>query len=177
MSKPLDELYFTWLCSQVGEDGRTKNPRTYWRMLRELFQKEFVWFIPNDDNRAEDGKDLRFEFIADVDLDIEPEPSWMNMGCSMLELLIGLSRRLSFLADGEPRDWFWELVENLNLEQYSDNVLVPDNRIGDILDEVIWRTYRRNGRGGLFPLRDRRCSDQRNLELWYQMNDYVLEKG
>jgi len=49
VSQPLDELYFTWLYSQVGS-VRTRNPaRTYWSLLRYLYTKEFVWIIPNDD--------------------------------------------------------------------------------------------------------------------------------
>jgi hypothetical protein len=174
MNEPLDEAYFSWLCSQVGEDGTGNPSRTYWGLLRELFRKEFVYLIPNDNNRAQDGKDLRREFANS--LRINPDPGWMHMGCSMLELMIGLSRRLSFLHEGEPSELFWELMENLDLEKYNDNAYVPDHRIEYVLDEVIWRTYRRNGRGGLFPLKDRYCSDQRDQELWYQLNAYVLEK-
>lgn len=144
-------------------------------MLRELYNKEFVYLIPNDDNRAADGKDLRRLFIADEGVD--PDPGWMRMGCSMLELLIGLARKLSSLTEESPQAEFWELVENLNLEQYNDNVHIPNGRISDVLDEVIWRTYRRNGSGGLFPLKDRRCENQATVELWYQLNAYAMEKS
>lgn len=174
MNKPLDELYFVWLYSQVG-DPEIKNPDfTYWGMLKQLFTKEFIWLIPNDDNRIGDGKDLRSEFVdteglQDVDLD------WMNLGCSMLELLIGLSRRLSFEVDGEPRDWFWHLIRNLKLDKYTDkNHVRNQQQIDDILDRVIFRTYHGDGQGGIFPLRHAR-RDQREVELWYQLNAYVLE--
>jgi len=144
-------------------------------MLRELYNKEFVYLIPHDDNRAVDGKDLRREFVAD--LGINPDPGWMNMGCSMFELMISLGRNLSELTEEHPGAEFWELVENLNLEQYNDHVLIPENRISDILDEVIWRTYRKNGRGGLFPLKGRPAQDQTKVELWYQLNNYVMSKS
>jgi hypothetical protein len=94
----------------------------------------------------------------------------------MLELLIGLSRRLSFVADGEPFDWFWQLMENLGLEKYNDNTVIPEKEVDGILDEVIWRTYKRNGSGGLFPLR-KATEDQRDVELWYQLSAYLLEHG
>lgn len=173
MNKPLDELYFIWLCRQVGSVDDTHPSRTYWGLLKNLFTKEFIWIVERDENRAEDGRDLRLEFIheqriPDIDL------GWLDFDCSMLELLIGLSRRLSFEADGEPRDWFWVLIENLDLEGYNDDTHISQSRINKILDEVIWRTYRSNGRGGLFPLR-KAHEDQRNIELWYQLNTYLLE--
>jgi hypothetical protein len=174
VSQQLDELYFTWLYGQVADVEVVNPSRTYWRLLKKLYTKEFVWIIPNDDNRAEDGKDLRHEFLDEEGLDV-PSPDWMRLGCSMLELLIGLSRRLSFEAEGEPRYWFWQLIENLGLERYNDNTLFPEAVVEDILDQVIWRTYTRKGRGGLFPLKGV-CDDQREVGLWYQLCAYVLER-
>lgn len=171
MSKSLDELYFTWLYHHVAEDSRNPS-ETYWKLLRQLYCKEFVWIIPNDDNRAEDGKDLRLEFVESEGIDVDHE--WMNMTCSMLELLIGLSRRLSFEAEGEPRGWFWHMIENLGFEIYNDNSLYPEGEIDRRLDELIWRLYKRNGSGGLFPLK-RPPEDQRNVEIWYQLSAYLLE--
>jgi len=171
MTEPLDESYFVWLYSQVG-DPKIENPhRTYWRLLKHLFTKEFVWIVANDDNRLEDGRDLRKEFAGDTNLDED----WMRLGCSMLELLIGLSRRLSFEAEGEPRVWFWELMCNLGLDSFNDATLIPDQKIEDALERVIWRTYNSNGRGGLFPLNHPR-QDQTRVELWYQLCAYVLER-
>jgi hypothetical protein len=176
MDKPLDELYFEWLCDQVGED-RTREPeRSYWRILGKLFSTEFIWMIPNDDNRANDGIALRSMFIDQADIEVL-DRHWMELPCSMLEMIIALVRRLSFEAEGEPRLWFWRLVENLNLEQYNDAVSFPEQLIDHILADVIYRTYKPNGRGGLFPLRSRRCPDQRNVELFYQMQAYVLERA
>lgn len=175
MEKPLDELYFTWLYSQVG-DPEIKNPsRTYWKILKALFTKEFVWIIPNDDNRIADGTDLRYEFVEQTQLK-DVDISWVHLGCSMLELLVGLSRRLAFEAEGEPRDWFWHLMDNLDLRVYNDGRRVfPEHKIDEKLDLVIWRGYHSNGHGGLFPL-DNPEKDQRKVELWYQLSAYILEQ-
>lgn len=173
MRPPLDELYFNWLYSQV-DDRRIKHPsRTYWRLCKLMYTREFLWSVPNDDNRIEDGKELRYEFVDNerlMDVDI----GWMRLGCSMLELLVALSRRLHFVTDVEPRLWFWRLVENLSLRGYTDNKSYADMEVIDILDAVIWRTYSESGEGGLFPLRNAQ-QDQRRVEIWYQMNAYVLE--
>lgn len=169
MTRELDGLYFEWLHDLV-----CPGKKTHTKMLDQLFHKEFVWIITNDDNRAEDGKYLRREFLDTQGL--EGDSDFINIGCSMLELLIALSRRLAFEAEGEPRDWFWCLIKNVGLYGYVDEKRYPEERVDEILDRIIWRTYSPNGRGGLFPRNDPE-EDQREIELWYQMNGYLLDLG
>lgn len=175
MSAQLDEQYFTWLYGLVSSVKIKNRSRTYWSLTRQLYQKEFIWIIPNDDNRVEDGRDLRQEFIDACQIN-DLDHNWLNMGCSMLEMLIGLSRRLSFEADGVPDVWFWHLIETMELRQYSDRNYDDDIRkeIDEVLDRIIWRNYEPNGHGGLFPL-THTMKDQRKVELWYQLCAYLLE--
>ena len=175
MNTSLDEQYFTWLYSQVGSVKLRNRNRTYWGLLKQLYEKEFVWLVANDDNRVEDGRDLRVEFLHDDDIG-KVEQSWLARGCSMLEMLIGLSRRLAFETDGEARVWFWHLMQTVELDRYNDNNYdyVAAHYVDDILDRIIWRKYAYNGEGGLFPLRNPE-EDQRTVELWYQMSSYVIE--
>lgn len=175
MEAPIDELYFTWLYGVVADPRIKRTYRTYWRLFKLLYTKEFVWIVPNDDNRIEDGKELRYEFIDHQKL-MDVDHGWMNLGCSMLELLIGLSRRLAFETDSEPRVWFWRMLENLDLEKFNDGAHFTDEMVQEKLDAVIWRTYKHNGEGGLFPL-SQPCKDQRDVELWYQMSAYILESA
>ena len=170
---PLDEAYFNWLCSQIGQVHIRESSRTYVRLLRMLYRKEFVWLVLNDDNRASDGRALRNEFVNELQLE-DVDPTWLTMGCSFLEMLMGLSRRVSFLDDGTPEDWFWHLLRVLRLTAYNDRMQIPEREIDEVLDTVIWRTYEPSGEGGLFPL-DHPSTDQRKVELWYQMNAYLLE--
>ena len=173
MNEPLDELYFVWLCGQVTDVEIKNASRTYWKLFRQLYSKEFFWLIPNDDNRMEDGKDLRRQFANEHGLG-EPDPEWMRLGCSVLELMVGLSRRLAFEAEGEPHYWFWDLMKNLGLERYNDRRKIPNQTIDATLDQVIWRTYSPSGEGGFFPLKHP-SENQRNVELWYQLSAYVDE--
>lgn len=166
--QPLDELYFRWLLTQVGSEARNRTS-----LLEQIFLKEFVWHIPNDDNRAVDGQDLRLEFLEKMNIPHPPE-DWMWLRCSMLEMLIALSRKLVFEADGEPSDWFWHLIRNLDLYRYTGR-RIPRDIIDETLDRVIWRNYDANGRGGLFPLHYP-AQDQRDVEIWYQMSAYLLEQ-
>ena len=169
MTSELDGLYFEWLCRLVNSHSSNHD-----NLLKILFHKEFVWFVANDDNRAVDGKELREEFLQAENL--EGTQDFRDIGCSMLELLIGLARRLSFEAEGDPARWFWFLMKNISLYGYTDNRRLPLDRIDEILDRVIWRTYNPDGIGGLFP-RVNPEQDQREVELWYQMSGYLLDIG
>lgn len=173
--RALDELYFTWLYGQVADPEIEEPSLTYWQLLKQLFTTEFVWRVHNDENRLQDGKALRLEFIRSQALD-GVDPEWMNIGCSVLELMVGLARHLAFLADGEPPFWFWQITENLGLRRYTDDVIDEDieTDIKLILEHLIERRYQYDGRGGFFPLKHP-SRDQRGVELWYQMSAYVLE--
>ena len=59
MSHILDEDYLTWLYSQVGSVKLRNKAKSHWSLLRQMYTKEFIWLIPNDDNLLEDGRDLR----------------------------------------------------------------------------------------------------------------------
>lgn len=136
--------------------------------------------MPNDKNRAADGRQLREEFLDQLSTD-EWDSHWMMSDCSMLEMLIALCIRADFQTDSDAPVrgvgcWFWEIMDNLNLKQYTDSVYEP--RILESVDRALTivndRTYKPNGRGGLFPLR-RPKEDQRGVELWYQLAAYLLE--
>lgn len=173
MTEPLDELYLRWLYGQVGNVKLRDHRRTHWSLMRLLYKKEFVWLIPNDDNRLEDGRDLRMEFVHELEID-DVDPLWMTLGCSMLEMLIGLSRRLNFEEESQTvAEWFWELIVNLGMQDI-DSDFDRNGTHSATLDRVIWRTYRPTGHGGLFPLRHPK-EDQRDVELWYQLCAYLLE--
>lgn len=174
MSVLLDEEYLVWLYSQVGAVKLRNRSKSYWSLTRQLFKTEFVWIVPNDDNRVEDGRDLRYEFLDACGLEADHE--WLHMGCSMLELLIALSRRLAFETEGQPRVWFWHLIETIGLKEFNDREFdaKSEKKIEEALNRVIFRQYEPDGRGGLFPLRNP-SHDQREVELWYQLSAYLLE--
>jgi hypothetical protein len=174
MNEPLDELYLSWLYAQVLDYPEPKGRNTYWSLLRQLYKTEFIWFIPNDDNRVNDGKYLRYEFCENVGI-FDVDQDWFEMGCSVLEMLVALSRRLSFQTEDPAHIWFWQLMHNLRLDRYNDRSGYSPHIVSDILDNVIWRTYAYDGEGGLFPLQNPE-RDQRKVEIWYQMAAYLIER-
>lgn len=175
MTKPLDEAYLTWLYRQTTHILSRNPSKTYWKLFRQLYVKEFVWIVPNDDNRVEDGRELRYEFLEN-DNRYAFDREWVDLPCSFLEMLIALSRRISFETDADAESWFWHLLGNLGLIECNDASRYDMGEVDDAINVVIWRTYDFNGVGGLFPL-NRTRRDQQNVELWYQMSAYILENN
>jgi hypothetical protein len=172
VSGVLDEEYLIWLYSQVGSVKDRNRSRTYWNLFRQMHSIEFVWLVPNDDNRVEDGRALRQEWAEEAG--ILPDRSWWSRGCSFLEMLIALCRRIAFEADSRADPWFWHILSNLGLLECTDRSNYDQVEVDERIHTVIQRTYDRNGHGGLFPMRHAH-KDQRRVELWYQMNAYLLE--
>lgn len=171
--------YFQWLCGLVGMD---EPDHSYWTLARILHRRNFYWSVDNDGNRWEDGVRMRLIFEDETNYS---DYSCLDGDCSILEMLIALAIRIAdTLGTGDNGDiqwWFWRLIENLWEE---DMVLLEDGELilGDYTDYLfcqkldIWldRRFRRSGKGGLFPLRHAK-KDQRKVEIWYQMQAYLME--
>lgn len=157
------EAYFEWLLPQLRDRVTT---RTYRDIAWIMFEMEFVFLIPNDDNRIQDGIDLREEF----------HPGWVpGYPVSILEVLIALSRRLAFAAEGSAPGWAWQLMRNLELDKMYDPLGRRRSiRAREILEGLVWRNYRPDGQGGFFPLAFAE-EDQTKVEIWDQMGAYVDE--
>lgn len=165
----IEEAYFEWLAAQAQP---VRGRQTYYDLHSVLFHKEFIEIVPNDDNRIADGLDLLGEFWTEMGMEVE---SVEGRSCSFLELVIGLSRRLSFVAGGDPITWAWILLGNIGLHSVADPLTTRGAvYVNEVCDRVIHRRYRADGVGGFFPLSYVE-EDQREVELWYQLNAYAEE--
>lgn len=175
-AESLDERYLSWLYRQVANVKTRRGARTHWSLFKQMQDTIFVAIVSHDENRCADAKDLRYEFLAETE-DEPGDPEWTGSPCTMLELFVVLSRALSFETDDPVNLWFWHLMEELDLEQFNDRKYDKHAQevISDTMDRVIWRNYEPNGHGGLFPLREP-PEDQRKVELWYQLNAYLIEQ-
>lgn len=174
-----NDPYFQWLCKKTEIPSR----RPYKRLASELHTLIFQpgSAIETDANRANDGLQLRVAFMERYGV----KGSSANRGpCTMLEFLIGLAGRMAFIMgeEGNPLHtsyYFWRMIENLRLVKLSDDrfdELNGDFFVQEAVDRVLYRTYDSNGNGGLFPLRHS-DKDQRTVEIWYQMQEWLLESG
>ena len=160
-----DYEYYEWLISHIA----IPNGKSYLGLFEVMHNTEFHWTVTNDDNRIQDGLDLRDEFLNGRKKTLNLE------GATLLEILVSLSRHVAFTAGGSSRKWAWRLLKNLRLHKQSDPLSEADlARINDVLDALVWRTYQADGRGGFFPLNHPE-EDQTKVEICYQMNKYVLE--
>lgn len=171
----LDDQYFEWLYKKIGVVQNRNPNRSYWQLARYLYRTTFFWVVPNDDNREADGKDLRNEFIDECDIQ-DIEINWLQIECSVLEMMVALANRASFAASGEIGDWFRVFLDNLKLRGYTDAKYDQnaEDKIKRIIERLVDRTYSSRGVGGLFPLENAE-DDQRKVEMWCQLSSYLAE--
>ena len=174
------EAYFNCLYHYIGTDNDRNLRQSHWLLAEQLHNRIFEWFVPNDDNRAVDGVSLRDSFYQDTRMSLDD----LQGPCTMLEMLIGLAIRMNFEDSPDPNYgigvWFWRLMQNVGLDEFTDDVYTSTQDAGaiveGIVDNIINRNYSPNGAGGLFPLQNmERHQDQRFVELWYQMSAYLIE--
>lgn len=163
--------YLDWLIDKTGPIGTN-----FEIMLETLHKIEYVPMVPNDDNRGVEGLTLREEFTAETG-----EVCPLESDCTLLEMMLALAVRINEVAyDYNDPDksayWFWAMIANLKLDQFPDVHVDPlaPNAIRMVALRVVNRTYRADGYGGLFPLK-RPPNDQREVEIWYQMQYWLDE--
>jgi hypothetical protein len=161
-----------WLYGQVAVVKHRKSSGTFWGLLRQLYKIEFTWVIPEDERRATDGCELRVRWAHETHS--TPDHEWLNLGCSFLEMLIALAERAAFQTEEETQRWFWEFIDNLGFSNFHDKSRFSHNFVTRRVGVVCERLYDHMGNGGLFPLRNPK-KDQRRVELWYQLSEYIVQ--
>ena len=169
--------YFEWIYNLVcGE--RFPETLSYKKLLMHLHNTDFIYRIPKDGNRAQDGIDLRYRFAYEY-TNIEDADSYLKGPCSVLEMIVALAVRCEETIMDDPTkgdrtgQWFWAMIASLGLGSMYDARFDRD-RVDDILARFLERDYARNGEGGLFTVNLCR-QDMRSIEIWYQMACYLKE--
>lgn len=173
--------YLDWLKSQV-EYYTERGQHDF--LFKRLYEREYYAVIDKDINRIYDGVSLRQGYIDSCAMSPSfDEEAASDEPCRFLEFLIALATRMSFIMsdidEDLTEDCFWELLHNMgNLDKLNDQEYLSlggDMAVDMAIDRVLERNYAASGVGGLFPMNNPRC-DQRNVEIWYQMNQYLNEK-
>ena len=173
----IEREYFDWLCNIVCGD-RYSGQASYEYLLSYLHEVPFRYSLAMDENRAEDGIGMRYRFartklptsqVWDILTQLEGE-------CSVLEMMVALSVRCEEWMDDtnygdRTGQWFWEMVVNLGLGAMTNN-RYDEELVESAVARFLNRNYERNGKGGLFTIRD--CNrDLRKVQIWYQMCWYL----
>ena len=174
----VDIEYFNWLIKQI-DGSEYIDPRDYMLMLETIHNYEFRWTIANDINRSEDGKQLRLIFMDEERWSTEPK---YLEGCSLLEMFIALAKRIEIDIMWDPdkgdrtSDWFWIMLDNMGLTDFSDDNF-DSEKVQNICATFCARNFKSDGSGtgGAFPLRHPNGKNQRRVEIWYQMQAYLME--
>ena len=174
-------------------------PKNYWLLFNEMLHIDFrvchdTKELSMDSNRSSDGLRLREEFIRDVvpgshEMEFR---DFIGAGCTVLEMMIALCDRMErHVSDRRKEELFWEMLENLGIDDYTDEAMEKEESYYDnlhyILGKLNGRSYRRDGKGGcIFVINDiERCGrnrkddfDLRKMEIWRQANLYCrLKEG
>ena len=167
--------YFEWIYNLVcGE--RFSEKLSYKKLLMHLHNTNFIYLIPKDGNRAQDGIDLRYRFAYEY-TDIEDADSYLKGPCSVLEMMVALAVRCEETIMDDPTkgdrtgQWFWNMIVSLGFGGMSDD-RYDRFFVDKTLDRFLSRKYEPNGKGGLFTIRNPK-RDMRKIEIWYQLCDYL----
>ena len=182
--------YFSWLCELSGAEGP---------LARIFYETDFRWpeGIEDDENRAKSAKDLREQYAiyllcGDNALGIITKEQWHDIDllkksiigpACVFEVLVCLAIELDSMlnmeAESQVKIYFTKMMENAGFdvkddEDWDENSEKTEKYWNKILEKVLDRSYKKDGKGGLFPLKN--CSeeqDQRKKSLWSQMNDWA----
>ena len=170
----INDDYFEWLC-EVVDSKRFSKHVSYRKLLMHLHNIEFTWFIPYDDNRADDGIMLRRKYaLARHDEELS---DYISGPCSVLEMMAALAIRCeeSIMDDtlfgNRTGQWFWGMIHNLGLSPMNDSNFDAEF-VDDVIARFLNREYEPDGKGGLFTIKN--CDhDLRTVEIWRQLSWYL----
>lgn len=179
LKNDLVNLYFDWMYRLVY--NKKLYTFSYKKLFKYLNSIDFIYKIPMDGNRYEDGINLRYRFADEYDFSenvisvvLDERP------CSVFEMMVALALRceetimLDPEIDGGTYLWFYNMIENLGLNKMYDSKFNSDI-VDNVLYKLLNRRYKRNGEGGLF-ITESNEYDFRNMEIWQQMCFYLDEK-
>lgn len=176
----ISQEYFDWLYKKIDRP----NERSYRTLCKLLDNKKFRWSVHNDDNRCEDGLNLRRMFAEDMDENHLEVKYFLKGDCTVFEMLVALAQRMNDLTydlkthDDRTPKWFHKLIINLGLKEYDDSwrfKAMDEIKIDEILEIMLDRTYGYYGNGGLFPMKRRPPKDMSEVEIYYQLMYWLDE--
>ena len=165
--------YFEWMYNMMC-DGRFAKTITYRQLFTFLHDTEFVYFVPHDENRAQDGIDLRYHYCSLHNC--EDLEYCLTGPCSVLEMMVALAIRAEYIMNDpekgdRTRQWFWSMITSLGLSSMNDTNY-NEWLVNDVVTRFLNREYDADGKGSLFTIK-RWNRDARTAEIWHQLMAYL----
>lgn len=135
--------YTSWLIQR----GCLEN---YTELASVWDELDFEWYIPEDEDKAIQALRMRDEYCYETDM-----PSPRQAPPSFLEVFVSITDTLTAMLYQDRESFTKSILLNMGARSYSDDGRLPSEIYEEALniaERVIYRTYSRNGTGGLFRI-------------------------
>lgn len=159
------EDYIFWLADLSGIDMRR-----YGEVVQTMMSIDFVWTVPNDENRAADALNLRHEF----EFEWGEIPELIGESPKVYEVLVKMAiRGAELIGDRDEDDktpyFFGVMMSNLKLNKYPNGAFNEQK-----VSEIIFKWMDRDPNYPLFKVKNPPKAFE-NAEFWNQMNWFLTE--
>lgn len=173
MKNRIVDEYFDYICNLICDSKFKRNKKAYSKLLYFLFDTPFRYSMEMDENRYQDGLNLRYRFAVEYRYSEHYIFDMLSdRDCSVLEMMVSVANRCEESCIDDPELGsqtgfiFWKMVESLGLI-YSENRYFDLEFVDYTIQRFLNREYFENGEGGLFTLRFPR-RDMTTVEIWMQ---------
>ena len=170
----LHEEYFEWMYKEM-RGSRFPESITHRKLFARLHETIFTYSFMKDENRADDGINLRrrfaLRFYGEEYSDMITQE--LEGPCSVLEMIMALAIRCEETIMDDPAygnrttQWFWRMLGNLGLGTMSDNHY-DESDVDFIIRRFLRREYEPDGKGNIFYIRNYQY-DMRREDIWHQL--------
>ena len=167
--------YRLWLNSKIANDISP----AYGQLLAILWRTDFFAEYENDENRKSDAMALRDEFANTNEIENQDYLKLKATSVRLIEVMISLATRINGIMsfDDDVPKFFWEMVASLEMNKLDDANFNASSAQKHI-DILLGHKYRRNGRGGLFFIKDADPSyNAPMLDIWTQAMAWINSKS
>lgn len=136
-------LYTSWLIKR----GCLEN---YSELASVWDELDFVWYIPEDEDKAVQALRMRDEYCYETSM-----PSPRQAPASFLEVFVSITDSLTAMLYLDREVFTKSILLNVGARSYSDDGCLPSDIYEgalNVAERVMYRTYSRNGTGGLFRI-------------------------
>ena len=136
-------LYASWLIKR----GCLEN---YTELALAWDELDYVWYIPEDEDKAIQALRMRDEYCYETGM-----PSPRQAPASFLEVFVGITDTLTAMLYQDRESFTKSILLNVGARSFCDGGGLPSELREEALiiaERVMYRTYSRNGTGGLFRL-------------------------
>ena len=136
-------LYTRWLIQR----GCLEN---YSELASVWDEFDFVWYIPEDEDKAIQALRMRDEYCYETGLSLPRQAP-----ASFLEVFVSITDSLTAMLYQDRESFTKSILLNMGARSYSDDGRLPSETHDEALviaERVMYRTYGRNGTGGLFRI-------------------------